>query len=318
MTVLTNTDRPANEAKSTVGRADVTALVCDLTTAFVHGTLDLKDRQGAPIPGWNALPEYMAANALFTAGASNAQVRAFLTYVAALDRAREANQLWRDAARLVDSAPWVIDARQVASRSLFELRDCLAEYGVSRRHTSDTAAWRLIAESLINPYSPESVRTAIERGTGHARTLLADVRSLAPSNQSWFPFLAGPKVSAMWVRMLIAPGGAVITGTDAIPVAVDVQVRKVSEFLRITNSKAMSLDEARPVIQAAWRSGAAAAAGPSGLEGTAAAIDAAVWFFGKWGCTHCQDVGHRRPVHAICEGCRFEKRGTEVEESDEQ
>ena len=56
----------------------------------------------------------------------------------------------------------------------------------------------------------------------------------------------------IWVRMLAYPGGAVIEGLDAMTVAVDVQVRKVTEYLGVTDTSALELDDARPRIQSAW------------------------------------------------------------------
>ena len=52
---------------------------------------------------------------------------------------------------------------------LTELRDLLsARFGVSRRHTPDTAAWRLIGEELSSADSSPSVRVAVEDGQGPA------------------------------------------------------------------------------------------------------------------------------------------------------
>jgi hypothetical protein len=56
----------------------------------------------------------------------------------------------------------------------------------------------------------------------------------------------------MWARMLTYPGGAEISLLDSLPVAVDVQVRKVSEYLGIADTAHLHLDVARPMIQEAW------------------------------------------------------------------
>ena len=47
------------------------------------------------------------------------------------------------------------------------------------------------------------------------------------------PRLPGPP---MWVRMMAAPGRAVISHMETIPVAVDVQVRRVTENLGVTDT----------------------------------------------------------------------------------
>ncbi len=111
----------------------------------------------------------------------------------------------------------------------------------------------------------------------------------------------------MWVRMLAEPGSASITSLDALPVAVDVQVRKVTENLGLTATAGWDLERARPVIQDAWAADLTAegAEGPPALAGTAAALDPALWFFGKWGCTRCEQAGQLMPIAEVCDLCTF-------------
>src|SRR4051794_8012306 len=67
-----------------------------------------------------------------------------------------------------------------------------------------------------------------------------------------FPLLRGPKIAPMWVRMFAYPGLAAIGQLQQVPVAVDVQVKKVTEFLGVTDTGPMTPDEARREIQVAW------------------------------------------------------------------
>ena len=112
----------------------------------------------------------------------------------------------------------------------------------------------------------------------------------------------------MWVRMLAYPGGADIQGLEALQVAVDTRVRKATEYLGVTKTRSRPLEQVRNTIQEAWsedvrRSGAEA---PAALANTAAALDPALWFFGKWGCTHCERVGHKVPIAKVCAVCVFD------------
>ena len=62
----------------------------------------------------------------------------------------------------------------------------------------------------------------------------------------------------------------------------------------------------REAVQRAWRGAADAAEGPSALAGTAAALDPALWFFGKWGCTFCETARRRMPIAGVCRArCRL-------------
>ena len=282
-----------------------------LTQAFVDGHLDLSARSGAPAPGWSSMPEVRAIDHLRSRGAEDPTVRTFLTLVAAVDRARDADRLWDAAAVLYDDDPWVYVPSDVATRPLTELADALRRQGVTQRHGHDTFAWRTICESLLED-SP--VRAAIEDGEGDAPELLAAVKTATPGGSARYPLLRGEKIATMWVRLLAHPGDAAVANLEQVPVAVDVQVRKVTEYLGVADTHTMELDKARPLIQRAWHREVAeyGAVGPPRIDGTCSALDPALWFFAKWGCTTCERAGQRRPVHEICSSCRFDQLRSEA------
>jgi hypothetical protein len=150
----------------------------------------------------------------------------------------------------------------------------------------------------------------VYHGEGDAQVLLRELQLRPPAGGDRFPFLRGPKVGPMWIRMLAHPGGAVIDDLAVIPVAVDVQVRKISEYLGVTDTGGLDLDPARPVVQAAWRSDVEAngAVGPGQLDGTCAALDPALWFWAKWGCTRCEQARRKLPIGEVCTDCRYPDR----------
>lgn len=274
-----------------------------LTRDFMDGSLDLSARPGALAPGWAAMPEFQTAQRWRASGATGAEVRLLLTLVAMLDRARDSYRLWDNAATLFEKERWSCLPETASLRPLPELRATLAAYGVSQRHTSDVAAWRAIQESLTDPAGPQAVRSAVYDGSGDALELLTAVKGNRSPGNPWFPFLRGPKVSVMWVRMLAWPGGATIANLAVLPVAVDVQIRRVTEYLGVTDSRTLTIDAARPVIQAAWREAASAAVGPGDLSGTGAALDPALWFYAKWGCSFCELWNAPKPIGRACDWC---------------
>lgn len=277
-----------------------------ISADFYERSLDLSRRPGAPAQGWSAMPESIACLELVAVGATAKEIRTFLTLMAAMDRARLAEPLWRSGTALFKSQSWVFQPLEAIARPLFHLRDALATSGVSQRHGPDSAAWRLILEALASDDSPAAVRRAIADGEGDARELLQAASATRSSGQPWFPFLGGPKISAMWVRMLADPGEAKISNIGVLPVAVDVQVRKVTEYLGLTQTAGRPLEAVRREIQDVWMATAPAAVGPPALVGTSAALDPAIWFFGSLGCTQCERARKRVPISSVCANCRYE------------
>jgi hypothetical protein len=207
------------------GAARVRGVARSLSEIFAGGSF-VSERADAPPASWEALPECVAARALRDRGASDINVRLLLTFTAAMDRARDAERLWRNAAALHASEPWSFDPAAASARPLRDLVDALRAHGVSQRHGPDAAAWRLIAESLTDPACPGAVQRAVFEGDGDAAELRAALDSRTPAGTDLFPFLRGPKVGPMWIRMLAYPGGATIRLMEVVPVAVDVQVRE--------------------------------------------------------------------------------------------
>ena len=247
------------------------------------------------------MPEVEAALHLRARGAPDDTVRMFLTFIAAMDRARDATSLWRAGVALFRSHPEVFDPCRAADLPFSMLKRLLAKASVSQRHEQDTGAWHRIARSLAAGLGPRVYRV-IHRGVGDAEDLLNEVRT-----EQRFPMLRGKKVGPMWVRMLAEHGGAAIRRIDRIPVAVDVHVRRVTENLGVASTGDLQLEEARPKIQSAWKKAVSAAniCGPSRIAGTCAALDPALWSIGKYGCSHCKTVGARVPIGRACDHCQL-------------
>ena len=284
----------------------VREIAAAITSGFHRGRFDLSARRGAPTPGLDAVPEFRAVAAIRRAGASDIDVRLALTFGAAMDRLRDADRLWDAVAAFFADCRWAFRPEEASRRPLAELRETLKTAGVSQRHGPDSKAWRTIAESLLDPAAPKAVRRAVFEAEGDARELVSAVQ-----RGRWFPLLRGPKISVMWVRMLAAPGEAAIAHLDALPVAVDVQVRKVTEYLGVLPHARDKSAVPDADVQRAWRGAADAAEGPPDLAGTGAALDPALWFFGKWGCTFCENAGRRMPIADVCRArCRLGAPGT--------
>ena len=276
-----------------------------LASDFYGDHLDLSSRGAAAGSPWSQMPEVECARKLRELGATERSVRLFLTFVSAMDRARDAVRLWQAAAQLRGSHPEVFDPVQASGMPPATLSALLSRARVSQRHREDVEAWRTIAGNLAA--GTGAVCNVVDQGVGNAAELTADLRSLDRNGRPRYPLLRGPKIAPMWVRIIANPGGARIADMDAIPVAVDVHVRRVTENLAVTDTRALPLEAAKPAIQQAWRSAVAAACigGPRGIADTCAALDPALWFYGKHGCSHCERQGRQTPIGRVCDHCRF-------------
>ena len=278
-----------------------------LTRIFCEGKLDLSQRPRAPRCGWEGIPEVAAATRMRLRGADDRTVRLFCTFVVAMDRARDADALWQHGLELFMQAPWAFEPGEVVQRPFVELAETLRRFGVSQRHRVDSEAWRSIAETLRTPEMAPAVHKAVFDGKGDAVVLLDEVTHARARGRPLFPLLRGPKIAPVWIRMLAYPGAATISRLEKLPVGVDVHVRKVTEYLGVTDTHGKPLEQVRSLIQEAWAD-LVAAGGAEGLEPvrhTSAALDPALWFYGKWGCTWCERARRKLPISELCGMCRF-------------
>ena len=279
-------------------------LAAAIADDFYSDRLDMAARGTGPV-GWSAMPEVKAVARLRRDGQRELTVRRFLTFVSAMDRARDSNRLWSDAAKMLDLRPEAFDPAEASAMPPNRLREALSAARVSQRHGEDSAAWRTIASSL---HAGEgAVAELVEQGKGDARELLKDLRSAGSEGRPRYPLLRGAKLGPLWVRVMTAPGGAQVENIHVVPVAVDVHVRRVTENLGVASTTGLPMSRAKPVIQAAWKSAVDAACfgGPPGIAGTCAALDPALWAFGKHGCGGCEKAGQRVPFGAACQWCQW-------------
>ena len=278
-----------------------------LASDFYGAKLNLSERGIASYDPWSQMPEVEVTKRMRASGESERTVQLFLTFVSAMDRARDANSLWQSAAELFMSHPELFEPAEVEKISLGTLKSLLRESRVSQRHGPDSKAWHIISASLIIGDNP--IRRVIDSGFGDALELLKSLRSRDQTGRSRFPLLRGPKIGPMWVRMMANPGGAEINCIEQIPVAVDVQVRRAVENLGIANTQGFNLRKAKPIIQEACREAVAEVniGGPDRIAGTSAALDPVLWFYGKYGCSYCENEnsGRQAPIGKACEHCKL-------------
>ena len=170
---------------------------------------------------WSRMPEVEAVAQLRKLLVPPRTVRAFLTFMAAMNRPRDSARLWKNGVELWKQHPTLFEPAQVSAMSLDALRTLLAKYGVSLKHKPDSQAWHTIARSLSSSDNP--ISRVVDYGVGNAKELLEYLQT-DENERARFPLLRGPKIGPMWLRMLVAPGDANIEDMGIIPVAVDVHV----------------------------------------------------------------------------------------------
>ena len=165
-------------------------IVKTVASDFYGGRLNLSKR-GISFSPWSQMPEVKFLLKMRDSGVSGRTARLFLTFISAMDRARDANRLWMKGAELFRSRPELFDPAEVTKISPDKLKSLLVAGGVSQRHGQDSKAWHDISASLDLENSP--IRRVIDHGLGDAEELLKALRSKDNTGRPKFPLLCGPK-----------------------------------------------------------------------------------------------------------------------------
>ena len=191
-----------------------------ITSAFCKGEFKIS-REDAPTVGWEGMPEVYTTNELRKNRATESEIRLFITFSAAMDRSRDADVLWRSSKNLFINDKSFFQPEIVSSYSYQNLLEILKQNKVSQRHNMDVTGWIRIALSLQKCPADDRIRNVIYKGQGDANQLLEAIRQNDIAGKFKYPFLRGPKVGPMWVRMLAYPGMADIRSLQIIPVSID-------------------------------------------------------------------------------------------------
>ena len=281
------------------------ALAAMIANDFYGNRLDHGSRGMPAVKPWLLIPEVGAAQQVRDAGGSQQEVRRFLTLVCAMDYQFNSDQLWKVAAGLYSARSELFDPAEVAAMPPELLHRNLRIAGVAGRfHQRNARSWRRIAERLVSS-ERSAVRRVIDEGIGCVDALRRDLRH--------FPLLRGKKIGAVWIRIMANPGGARIVPADAMSVGVDIHVRRLTRNLGLRDdgqdvAAIDADDDSRDAeIRRIWREAAiwADIQGPPGVGRGAGAIDPALWFFGRYGCGHCEAMARLVRFGRACEGCRM-------------
>ncbi len=287
--------------------SDFGKIAASIAEDFYKGRFDLSARDKiSAAASWSLMPHVECVQFLRDAGTPERTILFFITFLGALDRAKDSERLWWNGLELHEAHPEIFDPLALLNVSVDELGEYLEESGVSRNTGQDSEAWLRIAQTITFE-SNCPVSRVIYGKSVDVKKLIKDLGTRAEDGSNRFPLLSGPKTSSVWLRMLASPGGANITHLDTLPVSVDQQVSRATINLGLVKSDKLSSTPEAQYIQSVWRSALATVdfEAPEGVRNTCAGLDPALSFFSKFGCGHCDKQGTPVRIGLACNHCRL-------------
>ena len=167
----------------------------------------------------------------------------------------------------------------------------LGRHGLARRRDQDTSIWRQVSCSLVNRF--EGDPRAIAKRCGYrAPAMLDEIRRRDPGGG--FPWLRGPKIGPLWIRMIADEVGLPLLDLGNVPLPVDVHVARASWACgALSGTYSGSVGDIASQISAVWASAC------EGEDFYPLQLDQALWLQSRDGCTHRSGAGCPRESECV-------------------
>ena len=214
----------------------------------------------------------------------------FVTLTVSLDYMRDADALWRSARAAYDDehTTWLFEPADVAQSATERLRDGLVSTGLAKRSDQDTRIWQTVVASLGTRFDGDPRQIAV-RADYLGLAMIEELRRVPGT----FPWLQGPKIAPLWVRMMADEVGLRLRDLDEIPIPVDIHIARATFASGSLEGQFRgTVSEAAPTIQNLWRDAL------RDTELYPLQIDQALWLQSRDGCSHRN--GDRCPREDAC------------------
>ena len=174
---------------------------------------------------------------------------------------------------------------------------------LSLRPNKDSRTWYTVSLTLLLKWQGDPLKL-VEAAGYDAPTLLQTVRKQTVRKEPGFPFLRGPKISALWVRMLRDNVGLELKHMERMPIPTDIHIVRATFTTGVLKGRFFgSVAQATALVEDAWREAL------GGVPLDPLDIDEPLWHLSKYGCSQrpkdrCQPTDCPRynlcPVTTFC------------------
>ena len=221
----------------------------------------------------------------------------FITLTVAIDYQRDAVALWNSSRATYEnpSTRYLFEPGELYRKPFDHVVRDMQKYKLSRKPVKDARIWTTIAATFFKKYNcdPRNLLTACNyKADRLLQELEKGCHRGAQGQQADFPYLRGPKIGPLWVRMLRDNVGCDLINMETIPIPVDIHVARATLCLGVVSGRyAGSVENLFGSIRSAWFESVEGLTRPDGLPFTALDIDEPLWHLSRQGCSNRNESG---------------------------
>jgi len=235
----------------------------------------------------------------------------FITLTVSIDYQRDANALWAASRQTYEdpATRYLFCPRSLHEAGLSRVRADMQKHGLSKKERKDAGIWHTVGVTFLKKWGSDP-RKFFDSCDWDAMRILErlhhDVHPQGGRDVADYPYLRGPKIGPLWVRMAHDNVGLTdLKNLDTVPIPVDIHVARATFATGVVHGQFRGpLSEAFALVRQAWFLGVAGQT-VHGRPMRAMDVDEPLWHLSKYGCTHRdKSTGTCRHIRT-CEAAQF-------------
>jgi hypothetical protein len=231
----------------------------------------------------------------------------FLTLTLSIDYQRDAVALWRSSRQSFEGneTRYLFDPKSLQEAPPRQIAPDMQIHKLSKKPKKDTHIWRTVGVTFFKKWEGDP-RNFLESCNWDSLAILERLKNdnhvYNKRSVSDYPYLRGPKIGPLWLRILRDNAGIEqLRNLDKVPIPVDIHVARATLATGVIRGKTQCrLHDLFEDIRTVWTESV------KGLNVKdrpmiALDVDEPLWHLSKYGCTYRDKTGGACPVSGECE-----------------
>lgn len=235
----------------------------------------------------------------------------FITLTVSIDYQRDAPALWESSRKTFQDpeTTYLYNPQSLHEAPYDKVLKDLQRYKLSKKQSKDTEIWRTVGITFHKKWDGDP-RNFLQDCKWDSIEILKRLNNDAHINNNKkipdYPYLRGPKIGPLWLRMLRDNIGITeLNNLDKVPIPVDIHVARATLSTGIVRgNEKCSVTQIFEHIRNAWFE-SVKDVNLQERPMIALDVDEPLWHLSKYGCSRRDGVTGNCPVPLVCEAREF-------------
>ena len=235
----------------------------------------------------------------------------FITLTVSIDYMRDATALWKYSRKTYEDPKtrYLFEPESLAQTAYEKIIKDMKKHGLAKRPNNDSTIWKTVGTTFENKWNGNPINF-LEHNNWDSLTILKhlekDTHIDGDKKSNDFPYLRGPKIGPLWLRMLRDNVGITkIKNLDNVPIPVDIHIARASLATGVVYGEFEGkLGDLFKFIRKAWFESVKGIQ-IDNRDMMALDVDEALWHLSKFGCAQRDKITGNCPVYDRCEVNEF-------------